>query len=211
MIDTNRKTNYGVLINLLSHTTEMLDWSRAISLFYHAMQCQSVPGDVVEFGCNRGHTAKILTAILNKKLWVYDSFEGLPHWTQKDGPPALAPGELKVSVEELTANFEHDGLPVPVITKAWFKDIRPDQLPGAIAFAHLDGDLYQSTLDALEKVWPRMSQGAVCIVDDYRDPSWPGVATAILDFALGGPGLYKLDQPWGTHANRTTHAVLTKL
>jgi len=206
-----RNKTYSKLIALMGNTVEMLDFSRAVSLFYHAMQCCDVPGDVVEFGCNRGHTAKILTAILNKPVWVYDSFEGMPMWSKQDEPPALGPGTLKVSPEDVLENFRRDGLKEPRICQAWFKDILPDNLPKAIAFAHLDGDFYQSTLDALGKVWPLLSPGALCIVDDYRDPMFPGVEQAVGDFLCRlALSEYRLDQPWGTDNNRTTHCVLKK-
>jgi O-methyltransferase len=48
------------------------------------------------------------------------------------------------------------------------------QLPSRIAFAHLDGDLYESILTSLTHVYPRLSQGAICLIDDYADPACPG-------------------------------------
>jgi O-methyltransferase len=31
----------------------------------------------------------------------------------------------------------------------------------------LDGDLYESTIQALDALYPRLSVGAFCIIDDY--------------------------------------------
>ena len=53
----------------------------------------------------------------------------------------------------------------------------------------MDGDFYTSVRESLEHVYPRLSKGAVVVVDDYCDPavnpvyeSLPGVKRACDDF-----------------------------
>lgn len=63
-----------------------------------------------------------------------------------------------------------------------------ETLPGAAAsgaftqFAvlRLDGDTYESTIQALEVLYPYLSVGGYVIVDDYMD--WIGCRQAVLDF-----------------------------
>ncbi|MEI9897143.1 MAG: TylF/MycF/NovP-related O-methyltransferase [Chthoniobacter sp.] len=48
-----------------------------------------------------------------------------------------------------------------------FRDVSIPQL----AFAHIDVDLYQSVLDCVEFVYPRLTPGGVMLFDDYGFPS----------------------------------------
>lgn len=134
----------------------------------------NIPGDVVEFGCFEGHTSAIMQKTLDKfkskkKIYVYDSFEGLPQLSKKDTKAVLKKGNLSTNKEKLIANFKKFNLRSPVINKYWFKDIPENKLPKKICFAHLDGDLYESTKSSLEKIYPRLSKGAITVIDDYYD------------------------------------------
>src|SRR5262245_62146281 len=42
-----------------------------------------------------------------------------------------------------------------------------DGLLGRLAVARLDGDLYESTMDALVSLYPRLSPSGFLVVDDY--------------------------------------------
>ena len=68
---------------------------------------------------------------------------------------------------------------MPVIKKAWFKDLTPDDLPSEIAFAFLDGDFYESIRDSLKLVMPRMNNEGIIVVHDYNNPALPGVKKAV--------------------------------
>ena len=73
-----------------------------------------------------------------KRLWIYDSFEGLPAKTDADfsvAGEAFQAGVLAVSKREVKLRFLRAGLPVPVITKGWFADLTRSDLPREIAFA----------------------------------------------------------------------------
>ena len=153
---------------------------------------QSVPGDVVELGCYEGTSALFLARLLqargsDKKLWLYDSFEGLPAKTAEDESASgvlFKEGELKASKARLAKNFVKAGLPPPEITKAWFYELDPEDLPAQICFAFLDGDFYESILDSLKLVWPKMSEGGVVVVDDYQNLALPGAARAVDEWIL---------------------------
>ena len=47
-------------------------------LGHYLMQAANIPGDVVEFGCNEGKTAAFMAKLTTKRIWVYDSFRGIP-------------------------------------------------------------------------------------------------------------------------------------
>ena len=149
---------------------------------------RDVAGDVVEFGCYIGTTSVYLAAALqatSKKLYLYDSFAGLPDKRSEDMSPAgeqFKTGELLASKKELIRNLKQANVPMPVITKGWFSELMPEQVPAEISFAFLDGDYYDSILDPLRLIWPRLSPGAIVVVDDYANEALPGAAKAISDW-----------------------------
>ena len=139
-----------------------------------------VPGAFVELGCNEGRSAMLFRHIMNleggdRELHVYDSFEGLPAVAEQDGDTPFEEGQMATSQQRLLDGFKARKLEPPIVHVGWFDKTLPTQLPEEIAFAHLDGDLYDSIKVSLEYVYPRLSKGAVCLVDDYSDPeAWKG-------------------------------------
>ena len=134
-----------------------------------------VPGDVVELGSLTGMTAAVIQRTLedfgsDKKLYLYDSYEGLPpKFSPKDGNCPLKPENFKTSPEHTVQRFTDLGLRQPQIVPGWFADTLPHSLPEQICFAHVDGDVYQSVKESLEAIYPRLSSGAIVLVDDYAD------------------------------------------
>ena len=158
-----------------------------------------VEGDLVEVGCNAGQSAVLIAKVMrdfasDKKLHVYDSFEGLPPTKVEDGT-VYKEGDLAVSEETVRKNFLLHDLKIPAIHKGWFEDTLPATLPAKVSFAHLDGDLYDSIMVSLKYVYPRLTRGAICLVDDYCDPQinpdgWnylPGVKKACDEFLSDKP------------------------
>lgn len=154
------------------------------------------PGDVTEFGCYRGDTSLLMERILERefpesksKLWIYDSFEGLPDKTREDASSAgeeFKEGELFVTKREVIERFKKAGLQVPRVKKGFFENLNPEtDVPEKICFAFLDGDLYQSIKTSLALVTPKMvcdENGkilSVIIVHDYNNPQLPGVSKAV--------------------------------
>jgi len=151
----------------------------------------SVAGDFVELGCYKGETSILLAKLLkaagpDKKLWLYDSFAGLPEKTAEDASTAgeqFRAGELFVSKREVVEKFKRSGLPFPVIKKAFFEELDPaSDLPGKVAFAFCDGDLYGSIKTSLKLVVPKLADGGVIVVHDYNNPELPGSARAVDEF-----------------------------
>ena len=124
----------------------------------------------------------------DKKLWIYDSFEGLPEKSEADASVVgenFKGGELFVTKREVKERFLRAGLPLPIIKKAWFKDLGEADLPEEIAFAFLDGDFYESIRDSLKLVEGKITKDGVMVVHDYNNPELPGVAKAVDEWLAG--------------------------
>ena len=150
-----------------------------------ARECLIVEGDFVELGCYKGDTSLLLAEIVensDKKLYIYDSFEGLPEKTIFDESALgenFVSGALEATKREVKGRFLRAGIKVPIIKKAWFSELTYDDLPEKIAFSFLDGDFYESIRDGLKLIENKMSKGAVLIVHDYNNPALPGVKKAV--------------------------------
>ncbi|WP_068471502.1 TylF/MycF family methyltransferase [Parachlamydia sp. C2] len=140
-----------------------------------------VPGDFIETGVWRGGATIFMRGFLKayknktRKVWVADSFEGLPP------PNANYPADsidfsqidfLKISEQEVQNNFKkYELLDEQVIfLKGFFADTLPQAPIEQIALLRLDGDMYQSTMDALVNLYPKVSIGGYIIIDDYDLP-----------------------------------------
>jgi O-methyltransferase/8-demethyl-8-(2,3-dimethoxy-alpha-L-rhamnosyl)tetracenomycin-C 4'-O-methyltransferase len=141
---------------------------------------QNIPGDFIETGVWRGGACIYMRAICraylqnDRKIWVADSFEGLPKpdaekYPADKGDPHWTLKELAVSIETVKQNFEKFGLLDDQVhfLKGWFKDTLPVAPIKRLAILRLDGDLYESTMDALNALYDKVSENGFVIVDDY--------------------------------------------
>jgi O-methyltransferase len=140
-----------------------------------------VPGDLIECGVWRGGACILMRAVLadygdeTRSVWLADSFQGVPrsdpenYQADKGIRAEFAAGILGVSEAEVRANFERYGLLDDQVRflPGWFKDTLPDAPIERIAVLRLDGDLYESTIQALDALYPRLSPGGFCVIDDY--------------------------------------------
>ena len=107
-------------------------------------------------------------------VWAADSFEGL---TPPDARAFPADAGLTlhrhrylaVPLEEVKRNFARYGLLDDRVRflPGWFRDTLPSAPVERLAILRMDGDLYESTWQALEALHPRLSPGGFAIVDDY--------------------------------------------
>jgi O-methyltransferase len=123
----------------------------------------------------------------SRRVWVADSFEGLPvpdaeRYTADDGLDWSHVEALKVSSDDVRANFERYGLLDDRVQflEGWFCDTLPDAPIEQLSVLRLDGDLYQSTMDALEALEPKVSPGGFVIVDDHG--GWEPCRQAVTDY-----------------------------
>ena len=140
---------------------------------------ENIPGDLIETGVWRGGATIFMRALLkayqarDRVVWVADSFAGLPA-PDLDQYPIDAEfngwaGMLHVPLEQVQHNFQVYGLLDEQVRflKGWFKDTLPTAPIERLAVMRLDGDLYQSILEALTHLYPKLSPGGYVIVDDY--------------------------------------------
>jgi O-methyltransferase len=162
----------------------MIGMQRLTSL-QHCVQtalAEDIPGDLIECGVWRGGACILMRAVLaaygdeTRRVWLADSFQGVPrsdpenYQADKGIRADLAAGILGVSEAEVRANFERYGLLDDQVRflPGWFKDTLQDAPIDRIAVLRLDGDLYESTIQALDALYPRLSPGGFCVVDDYQ-------------------------------------------
>jgi hypothetical protein len=136
-----------------------------------------VVGDFIETGVWRGGVCIFMRAFLlahgctSRKVWVADSFQGIPTSTGESHPfdrkMALHQHNdvLGVTLEAVRENFQRYGLP------GWFKDTLPVAQIDRLAVLRLDGDLYESTMNTLDNLYSKLSVGGFVIIDDYIIPS----------------------------------------
>lgn len=141
---------------------------------------RNIPGDLIETGVWRGGSTIFMRGILraygdtSRVVWVADSFRGLPKATGKYPADVEAIDfssfpQLAVPLAEVRANFErYDLLDEQVrFIEGYFHETLPAAPIERLAVARLDGDLYESTIVALESLYPKLSPGGYLIVDDY--------------------------------------------
>lgn len=167
-----------------------------------------IPGDFIETGVWRGGACILMRAVLNayqvtdRRVWVADSFQGVPP-PDLQRYPADAEStfhtfeQLSVPLETVRRNFEKYGLldDQVVFLKGWFKDTLPTAQIRRLALLRMDGDLYESTIVALNALYDKLSPGGYVIVDDYHVVS--GCRNAIGDFLsarkIPSPRLSEID------------------
>lgn len=204
-----------VLLHVVSNRLTMIRVPELVEMcaVVADLQARGIDGSFLETGTAKGGSAILLTALKepDRELSVYDVFGLIPPPSEQDGKDvhkryativtgeAVGPGgsEYYGYEEDLlgkvSAAFSAAGYPVEDnrvnLVQGLFEDtLHPD---GPIAFAHLDGDWYESTKVALHRVVPHLSVGGVLVVDDYR--SWSGCAKAVDEFFVERTDFERID------------------
>jgi len=148
---------------------------------------QGIPGDLVECGVYAGAQCAMMARALmdlgvkNRRVHLFDSFEGIPIAGEQDeelkGKPA---GISACSIEDVMANMRvwkideglleyHKGLFADTVPQSVYRfSGQPSPSIDRIAFLRLDGDLYRSTKVCMEHLYPKLSRGGWMCVDDYN-------------------------------------------
>jgi hypothetical protein len=142
----------------------------------------NVAGDLMETGIWRGGACILMRAVLkaygvtDRIVWAADSFQGLPKPDlavyPQDKNLEQFTGWLAISLEEVQRNFSLYGLLDDQVhfLKGWFRDTLPVAPVKQLAVLRLDGDLYESTMIALDHLYPKLSPGGFLIIDDWNVP-----------------------------------------
>jgi len=141
---------------------------------------QGVPGDFIEAGAWRGGATIFMRAVLeahgvrDRTVWVADSFQGLPppnpeEFPADEGLDLSGVPELAASREQVVRNFERYGLLDDQVRflEGWFSETLPGAPIETLAVLRVDADLYESTMDALRPLYPKVAPGGYVIIDDY--------------------------------------------
>ena len=151
-----------------------------IEIYLELIEKKRLPGVIIECGCFKGgSTAKIslLSSLLNKSFYVFDSFEGIP---ENDEQHCLTiynekiigfhKGDYKGSLLEVKNNLSKYGNDCNVsLIKGLFDQTLPcfDQ---KILIAYLDVDLVSSTKICLKYLYPNLVPGGVIFSQDAHLP-----------------------------------------
>lgn len=205
----NRQKRRELGLDWPAEALTMVGWRRLESLqqCVETVLAEDVPGDLVECGVWRGGASILMKAVLaayddtDRAVWLADSFQGLPkpdvenyrmdRRLRLDRYKSI----LGVPQERVAANFQRYGLLDERVKflPGWFKDTLADAPIEKIAVLRLDGDLYESTIQALTALYPRLSPGGFCIIDDYAIPVCKQAVTDYREQAGITAGLVDID------------------
>ncbi len=150
-------------------------------------------GCVVECGVWRGGMSASMAEVFgnDRTYYLFDSFEGLPDAKEIDGKEALqwqkdknAPNYFNNCTAEI--EFARKAMSLSKadkveIIKGWFNETLPTaKINEPIAVLRLDGDWYDSTMDCMENLYPKVIEGGLVLMDDYY--FWDGFSKAIHDY-----------------------------
>jgi hypothetical protein len=171
----------GVDWPALGHTMIGLARLNNLQFCVEDVLAHDVPGDLIETGVWRGGSCIFMRGILkayrvkDRRVWVADSFAGLPRpnpekYPADAGDTQYTSTPVAIPLEQVKANFERYGLADDQVRflKGWFKDTLPTAPIEKLAVLRLDGDMYESTMDGLSNLYPKLSVGGYVIVDDYN-------------------------------------------
>lgn len=166
-----------------------------LAVFEIMRTCADVPGHIAEFGVWNGANLMFMAKALKllrpnspKKVFGFDSFEGLQDIREEDGAAAAAfAGRYRGDEATLRAAIELFGM------EDWVHLVKGDALRTIPAFAeemphvllsvaYIDFDLYEPCKAALGFVAERLSTGGAVVFDEAIDDVWPGEGRALREF-----------------------------
>jgi O-methyltransferase len=159
----------------------------------------NIPGSFVECGVWRGGASFLIAELLrqagvaDRKVWLFDSFEGLPPPETIDGPAATAYSQntnspsyfnnCRASLEEVERIATELGLAsYTEFVKGWFDQTLPanrDRV-GPTALLRIDCDWYSSVQCCLDNLYDQVAERGFILLDDYY--TWDGCAIAVHEF-----------------------------
>jgi predicted O-methyltransferase YrrM len=147
--------------------------SRAQVLELAVQLARPVAGHVMEFGVWKGYSTRVIRDEMwrakrwdrrqrGKRIYACDSFEGLPEAYEH-----LPAGNFATAVPKLRGVR---------IVKGYFEDSLTPALAaevGRVSLAHVDADLYGSTVCVLNWLTPMLSSGSLLLFDEFlgEDPA----------------------------------------
>lgn len=176
----------------------MVPEARLYSLYTLARRVceEDVPGNFVECGVAAGGSSALLATVISRyskrerKLYSFDTFEGMPEPTGEDAHHGVHAEETgwgtgtcaapEASLLDVCRKLGVENIVQPV--KGFFGETLPEMREemGEIAFLHMDGDWYESTRDILVNLYDSVHPDGIVQADDYG--FWQGCSKAMHEF-----------------------------
>jgi len=157
------------------------------------IDARNVPGAIVECGVLDGGTAAIMafgTSGSQREVHLFDSWQGLPETTTKDGDAAKAwAGDVIGSQTRVRSVLRQLNVKLERVTfhKGWFDQTFPKANINGVALLHIDADFYSSVRLSIETWFPKLSPGGYMQFDDYS--AFVGCKRAVDEFLSAHPEL----------------------
>lgn len=134
-----------------------------------------LPGDLVECGVHTGSLSLAICKYIDfnstgKGFYLFDTFAGIPH-------EQMAEEERPFRIEENQMYYAHDSFETAQKNFEPYPKVRlirgrvPDTLATveivAVSYLSLDMNIAAPEVAALEFFWPKLSVGAIVLLDDY--------------------------------------------
>jgi O-methyltransferase len=183
--------------------------SEAIYILHSLLESMHLPGDICEFGVAQGLTSALMAHEIKsteKRIWLFDSFAGLPKPTGKDrlkddifglGSIEAYQGTMACSVDMVRGTLEAIRFPLSrarIVSGFIEEAIHREDLPPRVCFAYVDFDFYEPILIALEFLDSRLTLNGRIVVDDY-DWFSTGAKTAVDEFVTRHGSHYEFSLP----------------
>ena len=174
------------VVNLIKEIKKEVDFAfypYEAFMIYSIVKTQStIEGDLAEVGVYQGGSAKLICEVKKgKKLYLFDTFKGLPdvsnddtHFGQKKWYDNEFSDTSVESIKELLKKYDDVH-----IVKGIFPESGKEIVDKKFCFVHLDVDLYKSTIDSLRFFFPKMVQGGIILIHDYHSD---GIQKAFAEF-----------------------------
>lgn len=183
--------------------------SEGIYILNYLHKSIDLDGDVCEFGIAQGATSAFLADEIkntDKKIWLFDSFQGLPKPTEKDtlkddifnlGSMDAYTGTMSCGLEQVTERLNDIQFPferVNIVPGFIEETIKFNNLPDKVSFAYVDFDFYEPILIALNFLDNVLVENGHIVVDDY-DFFSTGAKTAVDEFIESKKDRYEFIKP----------------
>jgi hypothetical protein len=154
---------------------------------------ERIEGAIVEFGVFSGTGLAVIADRCDElgiapPIYGFDSFEGLPEPTADDLPDCWHGGQYAYPRERVARRVKCESRPHVHLVEGWFCDtlkseaITEERKLERIAFARIDCDLYDSTVDCLNFLADRLADGAFLVFDDWSHRLDLGETRAFFEF-----------------------------
>jgi O-methyltransferase len=146
---------------------------------------QKITGAFAELGVYKGETANMIHEMDNtRKFYLFDTFKGFDNkdlkFENRNDEKFSSDNFSDTTIDSVKAFI--NGNENVILVPGFFPESAADIKEEAYAFVHLDADLYQPTIAALNYFYPKLSPGGIILIHDYNH-NWAGLRKAVEEFS----------------------------